>query len=775
MRYLHFKRINFISIKRKILLPFLLCFTFEFVNAQVISYLIPDIGTPGMNTYMEIIGPNDQTNNFGVSGTYLNNPGDAVRVECVNVADTNKIKIGPLLVSWDGKMISTQVFVMPGVQPNSDDWQNLASSFRIPLHVKVSGSISNVDTFYIVKPQPAITAAAAGVIGSGGTMGIRSRRGAMILESLSLSGNAVYTISTLDCDPVTPGEQGYLPAVILSKGPVTISAGTTLSMNATDNDAGAGGGGGGNGLQCGTRGGNGFTGGGGNDDWGSGCGLRPSGHGSGPGTSALNGTMGGDSSQSNEGGGGGTGLPFGLSGDDGTPFGSSVGAYGGGSGGTQPNFEIEEEGGGGGGGYASPGNDGALQTGGKISGNPQCVPLAGGSGGGGGNVNVTDSAKAGNGGGGGGVCHLYSVVSTVIDGSLSSIGGKGRDGINIGAGGGGGSGGAFVAGSKLNTKVATVDLSGGTGGTTQSTLGGQAGGKGGAGVFRYEGPITGAVPSVTPLEATKYVGLSSDTSMTVKAITTLTGTGNGQPIKIYLKPETGSWKLYTTVTGYANNKWTADLVLTCPDTLFLVAVAMQVANSGGTQYAKIPDFVFSQAAANILLTDASSISADAGPDATILLGSSTALHATGGTNYSWYPGTGLSDSTIASPNASPDSTTTYYVDVTDSSGCHAIDSVTVFVNEEEPCDEFFVPNSFSPNGDGENEVFYVRGSCFKSFELHIYNRWGQKLFETIEPTDGWNGMLKNNPMPVGVYTYYVHAIFNNNNEVSQRGNINLVW
>ena len=106
----------------------------QLLQAQpVISYIIPDIGVPGKNTYVEVIGPYNASANFGVDGVYLNNPGDNIRLKCVNDNDTNKIKIGPLSVSWNGRMISAQFFVLPHVNPNSDDWDLLNADFKIPI------------------------------------------------------------------------------------------------------------------------------------------------------------------------------------------------------------------------------------------------------------------------------------------------------------------------------------------------------------------------------------------------------------------------------------------------------------------------------------------------------------------------------------------------------------------------------------------------------------------------------------------------------------------
>jgi len=121
-----------------------------------ISYLLPDIGTPGMNTYVEIIAPARAEGGFGLDRVWLNNPNDALRVEVTNPTDSALLRIGPIVVSQNGKMISTQVFVNRNLIPNSADWEKLSTQFRIPIRVFANGSYSNSDSFYIVQPWPAI-------------------------------------------------------------------------------------------------------------------------------------------------------------------------------------------------------------------------------------------------------------------------------------------------------------------------------------------------------------------------------------------------------------------------------------------------------------------------------------------------------------------------------------------------------------------------------------------------------------------------------------------
>ena len=168
---------------------------------------------------------------------------------------------------------------------------------------------------------------------------------------------------------------------------------------------------------------------------------------------------------------------------------------------------------------------------------------------------------------------------------------------------------------------------------------------------------------------------------------------------------------------------------------------------------------------------------DAGINVTITQGSNTILTATGGGTYSWAPSTGLSDTAILNPVANPDSTTTYYVTVTDANGCTNIDSVTVFVTkkvEEIKCGELFLPTAFSPNGDGQNDVFYVRGNCIKEITFSIYDRWGENVFETTDIAKGWDGKYKSQDLNTAVFMYYLNATLSNDELVTQKGNISLI-
>jgi gliding motility-associated-like protein len=102
----------------------------------------------------------------------------------------------------------------------------------------------------------------------------------------------------------------------------------------------------------------------------------------------------------------------------------------------------------------------------------------------------------------------------------------------------------------------------------------------------------------------------------------------------------------------------------------------------------------------------------------------------------------------------------YHVTVTDFNLC-SISSPAQVPFSTEPCFEphIFVPNIFSPNRDGENDILYVRGDGIEAISFIIYNRWGQKVFETKDQDKGWDGQFKGIPAERGVYTYALKVRF----------------
>lgn len=143
--------------------------------------------------------------------------------------------------------------------------------------------------------------------------------------------------------------------------------------------------------------------------------------------------------------------------------------------------------------------------------------------------------------------------------------------------------------------------------------------------------------------------------------------------------------------------------------------------------------------------------ANAGIDVTIIEGNSTVLSATGGGTYSWSPSTGLSDTTIANPIATPIITTTYTVTATSAFGCVASDSVVVTV-----LPKIVFPDGITPNGDGVNDVWIIDFiEEFPNNVVEIYNRWGKLLFHADGYKQNWDGKYEGDELPIGTYYYII--------------------
>ena len=85
-----------------------------------------------------------------------------------------------------------------------------------------------------------------------------------------------------------------------------------------------------------------------------------------------------------------------------------------------------------------------------------------------------------------------------------------------------------------------------------------------------------------------------------------------------------------------------------------------------------------------------------------------------------------------------------------------------------------VPTAFSPNGDGNNDILFVKGIGVQEFVFKLYNRWGELVFETTQLGQGWNGTVRGVPQEQEVYVYTLEAILENQQTVSKKGNVTLI-
>jgi gliding motility-associated-like protein len=139
--------------------------------------------------------------------------------------------------------------------------------------------------------------------------------------------------------------------------------------------------------------------------------------------------------------------------------------------------------------------------------------------------------------------------------------------------------------------------------------------------------------------------------------------------------------------------------------------------------------------------------------------------------YNWGPSASLSGTSGSSVTATPKETTTYYVTYTNSDGCTDSDTTTVVVTN---LNTYFLPTGLTANGDGINDEIKLHGRGIDYFTLRIFDRIGEKVFETSDMEKGWNGRLHGLPMNDGVFVYTLNITFCDGTEVKQHGDITLV-
>ncbi len=143
--------------------------------------------------------------------------------------------------------------------------------------------------------------------------------------------------------------------------------------------------------------------------------------------------------------------------------------------------------------------------------------------------------------------------------------------------------------------------------------------------------------------------------------------------------------------------------------------------------------------------------------------------------YMWEPAGTLDNPTIFNPIATPTETTTYSVKITDSDGCMTTAEVTVTV-EIPACEEpfIFIPNAFTPNNDGNNDILFVRGNTIDEIEFMIYNRWGEQVFRTTTPSTGWDGRHDGKEVAADVFGYYVWIRCTDGDIFTKKGNVTVL-
>ncbi|MCW5899911.1 MAG: gliding motility-associated C-terminal domain-containing protein [Flavobacteriales bacterium] len=156
-------------------------------------------------------------------------------------------------------------------------------------------------------------------------------------------------------------------------------------------------------------------------------------------------------------------------------------------------------------------------------------------------------------------------------------------------------------------------------------------------------------------------------------------------------------------------------------------------------------------------------------DAVIELGDQVWIEAFGDGTFEWTPPIWLDCPTCPGTIATPQQTTTYTVTITAGNGCTNTATITIILNGT-----LFVPNTFTPNGDGDNDFFFALGSEIKTFRLLIFDRWGIEFFRT-ESLDGrWDGTYRGREAPIDTYVWRIDLEELSGERRTVFGHVNLI-
>jgi len=142
------------------------------------------------------------------------------------------------------------------------------------------------------------------------------------------------------------------------------------------------------------------------------------------------------------------------------------------------------------------------------------------------------------------------------------------------------------------------------------------------------------------------------------------------------------------------------------------------------------------------------------------------INAVGGANLVWSSGETGVDSIIVFTEG-------IYTVTSNDNGCTSEDQIEI-IRDECLVPTIFVPNTFTPNNDNNNDVFMIKGSEFDFFEATIFNRWGEQLFSWKEIDEGWDGTYKGSVVPTGTYFYLIDVTFLGGKREFIKGSVTLL-
>lgn len=157
----------------------------------------------------------------------------------------------------------------------------------------------------------------------------------------------------------------------------------------------------------------------------------------------------------------------------------------------------------------------------------------------------------------------------------------------------------------------------------------------------------------------------------------------------------------------------------------------------------------------------------------VCIGDTVYLTASGGAEYQWSTAPNIYTSANGVPAVQLVTPQSFTVTVTSAYSC--VDSATFTVSNIEPCCQFSYPNAFTPNNDGKNDVFrpVIYGHT-QSYQFSVYDRWGERIFNTFSQYEPWDGTFGGKPCMIGTYFYTVNAQCLSGKQEQHKGDVTLI-
>jgi len=229
-------------------------------------------------------------------------------------------------------------------------------------------------------------------------------------------------------------------------------------------------------------------------------------------------------------------------------------------------------------------------------------------------------------------------------------------------------------------------------------------------------------------------------------------------------------KVQLNASGGLQYQWISDLntlsCFNCPSPVATPSVTTQYAVSIQDEYSCADTLT-----TTILVHPLPDINALPG-DTSVPYGTQLQLIASGAVSYTWSPADFLNNPFLPAPTAYITDNVVFIVTGLDNNGCSKSDSVFITVTYNH---YLALPNAFTPNGDGRNDVFKIGNMNFQKLqEFSVYNRWGQQVFTTNDPKQGWDGTYNGQPQEMGVYTYLIQVAYPDGTVDNYKGDVTLI-